>query len=492
MTLIERGLDKRGLAPALHWLNGTPTTIFRWVLSGLYALHLAVGLAAHAMWRDEIQAWLIVRDSASLPQLIGNLAYEGHPLGWYLILWPLTWFGSNPELMQVAQALCALAVATLLIWRGPFSRLEIVLIVLSYPFLYEYALKSRSYALGCALLFVFCVGFSRRWPPVALALVIALLLNVHALFGVASFGCLAAIAVRRIGERGRHPMAGWQDAPAMGLVVLGFLAAAVVAIPPADSGFATGWRFDLDPAHVKSTAQTVGTIVSGKALGLPFGVLTVAGGLGILAVALVRWRAAPAAAAFLAASMCATLAFMHAKLGTSAWHRALLFVILIASVWLARVEPGSRGRPLLPGWLLVLTLLPQAVVGLRAVILDRVDTYSAGRDTAAALRAAGLGDAPLFATTDYAASPVVGYLEARSAFYGPGMREGSFVVWDQKRLEPVDTRALVDRAAARDRAVVLDCAPAMPEGDPPDPRLVELGRHRGQTESCVIYRVRQP
>ena len=492
MTFTAGRPDRRGVAPALDWLNGPPATAFRLVLSALYAAHIVVGLAGHAMWRDEIQAWLIARDSASLSELIGNLAYEGHPLGWYLILWPLTWLGSNPELMQVAQATFALAVAGLLIWRGPFSRIEIVLILLSYPFLFEYALKSRSYVLGCALLFLFCEAFSRRWPPIALALLMALLWNVHALFGIASVGCFAAVVARRIEERGQYPVATWQDGPALGLLVLGIVAAAAVAMPPPDSGFAMGWRLDLHYAHVRSTAQALGAVISGKPINGLTPLVPVAGGLAILATALVRWRAAPSAAAFLASSMFATAAFLHVKLGTNVWHRAVLFVILIASVWLARAGSGPGGRDLLPRWLFVLMLVPQAAVGVKAVADDRIVAYSAGRETAAALRAAGLQDAPVFAINDYAASPVVAYLEKQSAFYGPGMRDGSFVVWDQKRLEPVDPKKVVDKAASQARAVVLDCASDMPEGGAPDPRLVELGRYAGQSESCVIYQVRQP
>jgi hypothetical protein len=34
----------------------------------------------HEMWRDELQAWLIARDSDSIAQLFfQNLRYEGHP-----------------------------------------------------------------------------------------------------------------------------------------------------------------------------------------------------------------------------------------------------------------------------------------------------------------------------------------------------------------------------------------------------------------------------
>ncbi|EKD89645.1 MAG: hypothetical protein ACD_33C00018G0001, partial [uncultured bacterium] len=33
----------------------------------------------HDMWRDEIQSWLIARDSISIFDLFRNLRYEAHP-----------------------------------------------------------------------------------------------------------------------------------------------------------------------------------------------------------------------------------------------------------------------------------------------------------------------------------------------------------------------------------------------------------------------------
>ena len=49
---------------------------------GLAFLFLAVGAYTtnhHEMWRDEIQAWLLARDSASVFELFAHLKYEGHP-----------------------------------------------------------------------------------------------------------------------------------------------------------------------------------------------------------------------------------------------------------------------------------------------------------------------------------------------------------------------------------------------------------------------------
>src|SRR5450755_2141657 len=88
-------------------------------LLALYALAIAFALYWHAMWRDEMQAWLIVRDSADLPALFHNLRYEGHPALWYLLLTPLTRLSRDPALMQVLHGTIAVATVAIVLWRAP-------------------------------------------------------------------------------------------------------------------------------------------------------------------------------------------------------------------------------------------------------------------------------------------------------------------------------------------------------------------------------------
>src|SRR5262245_47165629 len=80
----------------------------RWV--GRVAFVAVVGIAMwrHEMWRDELQAWMIARASHSVPNLLDNIRYEGHPALWYLLLLPLTKISGAPWVMQLAQ----LAIAT--------------------------------------------------------------------------------------------------------------------------------------------------------------------------------------------------------------------------------------------------------------------------------------------------------------------------------------------------------------------------------------------
>ena len=60
------------------------------LLGGFIAWH-------HEMWRDEIQAWLIARDSASPIEVLYHLnRYDGHPGLWHLCLYILKFITWSP------------------------------------------------------------------------------------------------------------------------------------------------------------------------------------------------------------------------------------------------------------------------------------------------------------------------------------------------------------------------------------------------------------
>ncbi|MFT4121500.1 hypothetical protein [Bradyrhizobium sp.] len=490
MTIASLAADRIHPRRAWDWLMAPPTQGFRLAIFGLYALHIVTGLANHAMWLDEVQHWLIVRDSTSLGELIHNLAYEGHPLGWYLLIWPFRLLGRQPEWIQVVQGACALGAAALLLWRGPFGRLELALLLLSSPLLFEYAIKSRSYSLGDLILFAFCAAFVARRSPLLLAVLLALLVNVHAMFGCIALGGLACVAVQRWRDDGIRRIIRRSDAPIFVVLALGLAIAIAVTRQPADSGVAIGWRFDLDFDHVRRTASNLGAFITDR-VALDTSAF-VHMGLGILLclIILCRARRAPVAAAFFGVAVAALMTFLHAKYGFEVWHRSLLFIILVAAVWLGRGTQGPDGPALVPRILFAMVLVAQAWHGIRVAIYDRTVDYSAARATARALVNAGLGSAPLFVLRDHLSATVVAYLQAPKAFYGSGMREGSFVIWDKARLAPVDIHAVIERAAATPNAVVLDCVGNPPFGPVPDPRLVELWRGYGHIESCIIYRFR--
>ena len=128
------------------------------------SLVTALGLRAHAMWFDELQAWNIARASHSLGDLYTNLRYEGHPILWYLPLYALTRFTGNPHSMQVVQWAVATGTFALVLFRAPFSVPMRVAVIAGYCFAFEYGVITRSYGLSALLVIAALVLLGRSRP----------------------------------------------------------------------------------------------------------------------------------------------------------------------------------------------------------------------------------------------------------------------------------------------------------------------------------------
>jgi hypothetical protein len=81
-------------------------SLFSVITTLLFLVVLFLNILHHEMWRDELQAWLIGRDSISIFELLfRNMRYEGHPALWHLGLFFITRFTDNPFIMQILNVL---------------------------------------------------------------------------------------------------------------------------------------------------------------------------------------------------------------------------------------------------------------------------------------------------------------------------------------------------------------------------------------------------
>lgn len=167
---------------------------------------LIVGVLArsHEMWRDELQAWAIARESSWPWEIIANTSYEGHPPAWHLLLWPATFVSRAPGTAQVVGLACASAAVWLILRYMPFTLPVRLLLVFGYFPLYEMGVVTRGYALMFLLVVAFVVVADRRplplWPLVAISVVMALTL-VLAVPLVAALAVGTAVRHRKFGRR---------------------------------------------------------------------------------------------------------------------------------------------------------------------------------------------------------------------------------------------------------------------------------------------------
>jgi hypothetical protein len=204
-TLVRPGADAapaarpepvRSSRVAIRWLVVT--------LIGASAAFLCV-LLAHPMWFDEMQAWNIARSSGSLADLVGNLRYEGHPVGWYLLLYGITRVTGDPRAMQALDFVIVVGTFALVLFRSPFPYPFRLGLVASYFVFFEYGSISRSYGLAVLLLVAILCQLDADSPRWGVLTVLSCALAFSVLSGaVLALALAAAVLWTRPAERGRR------------------------------------------------------------------------------------------------------------------------------------------------------------------------------------------------------------------------------------------------------------------------------------------------
>lgn len=455
---------------------------FALLVTAVFGAAALFALTQHEMWRDEVQAWLIARDSATPLDVLRNLKYDGHPALWHLSLWLLKLIAPVPAVMRALHWVIAVTAVYLVARYAPFTRVQRALFAAGYFPLFEYAAVSRNYALGAALTFAACALFVRA-RPLALALVVGLMAHANLFAFILGIACAAAYVAGQLwsphrAEERRTGRGAWL---LPGLIVLAlFASSALQVLPPDDIGHALGWHFAPDRDRLLEVALTLPAAL------FPFRQLTdhwwaappvgalpgwrvvlapLAFAVALLAVLALAYRRS--ALVFLLVAGTGLFAFFYLKFVNGANHIGHLYLALIAALWIGHGDfelpkgaVSQRLWQLMSGPVLTLLLAAHAAAGVMAVWLERRYTFSMGRATADFLREQRLESYPMVGDPDFAATTVLGYLGKKSAWYPRGEREGSFVIWDMKRVPaPTDSAVVAAadsiRRAGHDTVVVL-------------------------------------
>ncbi len=447
------------------------------VLIGVYFLVVAVGIAHHEMWGDELQAWMLARDSGSVPELLHNMRYEGHPAAWHLLLFVISRFTRDPVAMQLLHLALATATVFVLVRWAPFSALQKILLAFGYFFIYEYAVISRGYVLGALALFVICAAFpSRKRSYLPLAFPLVLLANTSA-YGFLIAFALGAMLLAEWGTdrhlRAEFAGARWDPWLALVLAVVGGIAAMVQLLPPSDSHFfapAVAARVGWSRWRVADSLSAVWSgYVPIPLLWTPhrwdtnllvdggFWPLFAAGLLSaaLLSAAVLLLVRTPYALLFFLLGSGGVVAFTYLVWGGNTRHYGHLFLVLLASLWIARISPLPESpfppfrafRAYALRWAnpwLTLILVVQVIAGAILYLEDLRKPFSSAQRTADFIQRSGLGALPIAGSPSLPASALAGHLD-REVFNLDNGRFSTFVAWGIKggKMPP---GGVVDRA----------------------------------------------
>ncbi len=417
-----------------------------WLSAGLAGLYLALSILIawrHEAWRDEAQAWLIVRDTGGLAAVLGRMGYEGTPALWHLLLYPLARVGLPLFSMQLVHSLLAFAAIALLVRHAPFPWFLKLLLPFGYHAFYQYGIVARSYVL--VGLFLFALGAlhaARFRKPYVYGLCLALLSNscVHAALLAL---VLAGIYFFEFGVW----QSGWRRRDfylAGGLVAVGFLAVFIQVRQPPDLGVWAKWNLTLG----KGTLALVPRVLDGAfwpMIDLGGGAGPATAGLGLLAVTVVGLGLCPRALVAWGAGLLLVWAVFQVKHAGDIWHYGLIYMFFVYCAWTA-VSGDVAGAHRDSGWravwrrrlavaALTVAAAIQLVGGWRAARMDYRYAFSGGKETAEFLRRYGVGRGSTLVATcvSYTGASVLAHIPdlTRTFFAAETGAYYSFMKWDR-------------------------------------------------------------
>ena len=455
---------------------------------GLTILFLIVGAftaSHHEMWRDEIQAWLLARDSTSVFNLFANLKYEGHPGLWHLCLMLLSRINHSPVMMQMFHLLITGVTVYLFVRYAPFNWFQKLLFCFGYFVLYEYAIVARNYALGMLLITIFCVLFKERYKRfiwVGCVLFLLAHTSVHALIIAIAIGialCCEYIFESRFLRSFNQEIEAIEDKRPIWigftLIGIGIITAVLQLNPPSDTGFAVAWNFNFEVKRVNAIVKLISraylpivrpvlgfwgsniltTYAFFQAIQVPLCYFLI-----LLSVLLFLKR--PTALLTYLISTFGLLAFFYVKYHGSIRHHGFLFLTFLMCYWIYRdcsaINLGHSeqqdtdsivDRVLNVSGTVIMTLLLvcHAIGGITAVRMEHRHVFSYGKLTAEYIKSQGMQGLPMIGNKDSAVSTVVGYLqEPRQIYYPRSSRFGSFIRWNKARTPSISKRRVVEAA----------------------------------------------
>jgi len=479
----------------------------------LTAVFLAVGLIGilrHEMWRDEMQAWLIGKDTVSLVQLWNVALVQKHPVTWYLALKGTSLLSSSPVAMQILHLIIAALSAFLLFAYAPFKTYQKVFLGFGYYFLYEYALISRNYGLGVLCLFAFCASFPRfRRTPLPAAASLFLLANTSvyglilagALGGVLLFEILASGELRRkskfwvclliiglglalsVYQLKPHPTSGYESAtPFHTTFNSGLLVDVLILVPKA---------FLPIPLPILNfwNHPALDSLPAARAVEVVLCLVILAG-----SIALVR-RSRPALLFFLSSVAVLFVWFYVGYIGFTR-HYGHLFIAFVAALWMAgadrgrssaptEVKAGISGSRFLKAGLSVV-LLAHFLAGIYAYAMDFSHQFSQAKNAARYIRRKDFDRLPIVAHMTGPCVSAAGYLD-RPLFYVSAGILGTFSFSSKRRHFTVKAEDVLRDAEDQCRLHKCDCLiilslPMLERVLPRTEGLIKLG----QTPPAIV------
>ncbi len=434
--------------------NNKRFVLFTWLS---YLAVLGFTMYFHEPWRDEWQAWLIVKNSDSIGSLFQKLGYEGHPSLWYLLLWIVQLFTNNIAGMQLLHFIIAAATALVWLRYAPFNKLQKALFLFGYFPLYEYGVISRNYGISLLLLFVFLLALTKnRSNYILQAFLLCLLMQTNLVAFIVS-GILALSVAYNMWQSWKTAAVSLSRCITVALILsIGVWLCAFTVWPPGDIQIAV-WRSNISFRGIGGVFKFIWQVmfpipqaqmhfwntnfIQSSWLMLGLSVLIFIGLVFLFA------RNRQVLLIFFAGSL-AILVFMYLKYLLFIRHSGHIYLLFITCLWLLNIH--SRQKPAGGNWIyrrnvLVTTILScHVLAGLMACYIDWKQPFT-GAKAAASFLKHQYSNTPIAADPDVFTFPISGYL-GKPLYNLRTKKDFEYITWNTERVVPATDSGIIESA----------------------------------------------
>jgi len=426
-------------------------------------LYFCLGLLSivnHEPWRDELQTWLVAKESKTIGELFHNIRYEGHPSLWFLILFGISKISDRFFFVQILHLSIATCAVSAFLFFAPFTKLQKVLFVFSYFLFFEFCVISRNYILGITLLFFYCVVYQKIPRNIILLSIILFFVCQTSVSGLIIAICLEAItSIELVFQKSREKRRARQKINIFIHFVIFFLGIAIfflTILPPKDFSFGGDWNFSLEAKRAAKTLTMIWKVFFpfpklslhfwntnvldfffvGKLIEIIFSLL-------IFGFIIFLFLRRPILLFFFLSATLGILAFSYFRYLGFLRHFGHVFIVFIITFWLKNsfnpIEVRSNILEKLAilcearaSTIILFVLIIQFASGLFSVGMDWIKPFSASKEASEFIKKEGLDKLLIIGSKDYAVSPVAFYIN-KNIFYPTSESYGSFVKWTKRR-----------------------------------------------------------
>ena len=463
-----------------------------------YSILCGFFLAKHAMWRDELQLWLVASKSENIFDLISNKEYEIRPYIWFLICWIMSRFSRNPEILKIFNFGVCISLASVLLFRCKSPLVLRTMFLFGFLALFGYSAISEEYLLGTLVFIIAVSQIQNDSRKLSILLLASLLANVNLLFAIVSIGVAVIPSFSILADLFKKRTASTNDMIGILLYPVFFVFSLASMWPPRDFAFqSTSLNFNLLAVKKMSAAvsEALFPFIARNSIHGQLGtavtyIIAIGAFVSILVLLLCSFKKSTAIGISASACMALLIVWTGIGYGNYWWHFGVVFIAYFGFTLIAIPEWKQSHKLQKFGYTFSLIVLCSQSIALFMgpnLGIFPTRTYSMARDTASYIESICITPCTILTNDEVTGASISAYLDGAEIYRVNRKDFGTFAVWDSNVGKLVSWSDLLSSAAKFQNPIFVTSNLT----DPPD-QIVILSEFSGGVWADEDFIVSKP